>query len=359
MIGSVKSKNLRRLVLLFIFFTYASLSVAECKQDLIYIKPTISELQASTSAAGKGGMLSSAWHEATLKLSCTGMIGGSGAVYIYRYYMRPAYAGSGMAFEGQSYPLWLTGNPDVLMIASIAPPNGDFSPITTNSYAYTLSIPNPDANGNIQEGVRVRVRYFSKNSNLTAGAKVLNELPLLVGNIEGRNVNCNSPGGATESECWGRVSPVSVSPLSFNVNSVSCALDVPSLVKMRTLDLTSLSSVGATAEGASFQLGVSCNRAPVSYRVYYSMIDVNNPANTSSNLTLAALAGQASGVALRVLDNGQPVSFGLDGSLKPIGIMGITGGTQTKTLSVGYVRTRDVVSPGKVGAGVSVTLSYD
>jgi len=338
-----------------IFFTYASLSAAGCNKDAVYIKPGITELQASASAAGKGGMLSSAWHEAIIHISCTGMTTGPSAEYIYRYNVRAAYAGSGVTFEGRFYPFWLTSNSDVVMIASIAPPGEDFSPIDTNNFDYYFKVKKPDAKGIMDEQVRVRIRYFSKSSNLTAGLKVLNELPFISGGVYGGGIGLTCPANA----CSGEVPPVSISSLSFSVNSISCTLDAPSLVKMRSLDLTSLSNVGATAEGATFQLGVSCNKASVAYRAYYSMNDVYDSANTSSNLTLAALPDQASGVALRVLDNGQPVRFGLGGSLESMGMMAVTGGSLKKILSVGYVRTSDIVRPGKVNAGVTVTLSYE
>lgn len=95
------------------------------------------------------------------------------------------------------------------------------------------------------------------------------------------------------------------------------------------------------------------------YRVLYDMVDVNDPGNRSTNLTLAKLPDQASGVALQVVDEGRPLNFGLNDSPNLIGAMGAEGGMLKKMLSVRYIRTGAEATPGKVSAGVSVTLSYD
>ncbi|WP_308907586.1 fimbrial protein [Pseudomonas canadensis] len=355
---SIKTNILSHAGMFIIFLIYSSFSDAACQENNVYIKPTISELQFASSAAGKGGMLSSAWHEATIQLSCTDMPTGVGAQYVYNYFMKPTYAGSSTSFEGQNYALWSTSDPDIFIIASIAKPDGSFSSITSSEFDKTIKISKPDANKNIQEPIRVRIRYLSTKSSLKPGLKVINEIPLLVGVVSGSGVACTArPGGLTD--CYSRVSPVVISPASFNVNRVSCTLDAPALVKLRPLNISSLPSAGATVEVASFQLGASCNKSPVAYNVYYSMTDVNTPSNTSNNLTLAALPDQASGVALQVLDDGKAVSFGFKGSLNSIGMMATTGGIKRKMLNVVYIRGNEMVKPGKVNAGVTVTLAYE
>lgn len=352
-------KNLGYLGIFIILLVYSSFSSALCQTDSTYINPTISELQLASNAAGKGGMLSSAWHEATIQLSCTEMSTGFSAQYKYGYFMSPTYAGATTLFEGEYYALWSTSDPDIFIIASIATPDGSFSPISSNQYAWSMKISKPDANNNIQEAIRVRVRYFSKLS-LKPGPKVINEIQLLAGVVNGSGVPCtNIPGSGGLTNCYATTPTVFIRPVSFNVNSISCTLDAPALVKLRPLNISSLPSAGATVEVASFQLGASCDKAPVAYNVYYSMTDVNPPSNTSNNLTLAAIPDQASGVALQVLDDGQPVSFGLKGSLKSIGMMATTGGIQRKMLNVVYVRGNEMVKPGKVNAGVTVTLAYE
>ncbi|MBY8953688.1 type 1 fimbrial protein [Pseudomonas carnis] len=355
MTPSIKCKNLQHLGIFIILIIYSSFgSATSCKTDNVYIKPTASEFQFAANAAGKGGMLSSAWHEFAQPLSCTEMSTNSNATFKYRYFMKAVYAGSSIQFEGQSYLLWSTSDPDIFMIGSIANSTGNYSPLTNSDYHTNyVDIPKADSNGNIHETIRVRIRYFSKNLNLKAGLKTLTDLQLLASHFTGDNLYPCTGG------CYWGTPSIFISPVSFNVNSISCTLDAPALVKLRSIDTSSLPSGGATVEVASFQLGVSCNKSLAAYSVYYSMTDVNTPSNTSSNLTLAPLPDQASGVGLKVLDDGQPVSFGLKGSLKPIGTMAITGGIQKKMLSVGYVRGNEIVRPGKVNAGVTVTLAYE
>ncbi len=332
-------KYFRRLSIFIIPLIYSSFSSAACQTNSTYIKPTTSQLQLASNAAGKGGMLSSTWHEATLQLSCAGMPTGSTAIYKYAYFMSPTYAGSSISFEGQSYALWSTSDPDIFIIASIAKPDGNYSPITSNEYARTFQISKPDANGNIQQAIQVRVRYLSKTLSLKPGPKVINEIKLLTGVVSGSGLGLGCPGlPGGGSACYATAPAVFISPVSININAISCTLDAPALVNLRPLDISSLPSAGATVEVASFQLGASCNKSPAAYNVYYSMIDVHSASNASTNLTLAALPDQASGVALQVLDEGKAVSFGLKGSLNPIGMMATTGGTQRKTLNVVYVR---------------------
>lgn len=353
---TIKCKNLQHLGIFIIFIIYSSFGSADCKSDNIYIKPTTSELQFAANAAAKGGMLSSAWHEVAQQLSCTEMPNNNNNnngtyQHVHRVLAEPA--GSSIQFEGQYYPLWLTSDPDIFIIGSIANATGNYSPLTSYLYPSYMNIAKTDSNGNLNETIRVRIRYFSKNLNLKAGLKTLTGLHLLGSRIAGANMN-SCPGN-----CDWAAPHTFISPVSFNVNSISCTLDAPALVKLRSLDISSLPSGGATVEVASFQLGVSCNKSLAAYSVYYSMTDVNTPSNTSSNLTLAPLPGQASGVELQVLDDGHPVSFGLKGTLKLIGTMAITGGIQKKMLSVGYVRGNEMVRPGKVNAGVTVTLVYE
>lgn len=353
MTPSIKWKNLQHLGIFIIFIIYSSFgSATSCKTDNVYIKPTASEFQFAANAAGKGGMLSSAWHEFAQPLSCTEMSTNYNATFKYKYFMKAVYAGSSIQFEGQSYLLWSTSDPDIFMIGSIANSAGNYSPLTNSDYTNYIDIA-ADSNGNIHETIRVRIRYLSKNLNLKAGLKTLKDLQLLASYITGENL---SP---CAGSCYWVTPSIFISPVSFNVNSISCTLDAPALVKLRSLDTSSLPSGGATVEVASFQLGASCNKSPVAYNVYYSMTDVNTPSNTSNNLTLAALPDQASGVALQVLDDGKAVSFGFKGSLNSIGMMATTGGIKRKMLNVVYIRGNEMVKPGKVNAGVTVTLAYE
>lgn len=355
-------KNLRHLSIFIIFLIYSSLSSALCKTDNTYIRPATSELQLASNAAGsKGGMLSSTWHEGSIQLSCTGMPAGAvGSQYIYRYFMKPTYSGSSISFEGQFYALWPTSDPDIFVIASMAKQGGSFSAITYSEFDKSFNTSIPDANGNLEVAIPVRVRYYSKTSYLKPGRKVIDQIQLLGGSLDGSGPGCVIiPGTGGLNVCQSGTPAVFISPVTININAISCTLDAPALVNLRPLDISSLPSAGATVEVASFQLGASCIKSPAAYNVYYSMIDVNSASNTSNNLTLAALPDQASGVALQVLDEEKAVSFGPKGSLNLIGMMATTGGTQRKMLNVVYVRGNEMVKPGKVNAGVTVTLAYE
>ncbi|WP_134434916.1 hypothetical protein [Pseudomonas azotoformans] len=84
--------------------------------------------------------------------------------------------------------------------------------------------------------------------------------------------------------------------------------------------------------------------------------------NTSSNGVSAASQGNASGLAIQVLNGLNPVQFRpqLTGSnLNKIGRVGTGGGNLTKQLTVRYKRTAAKMTPGMIKAGVFVNLVYE
>ncbi|MGH8437461.1 MAG: fimbrial protein [Pseudomonas sp.] len=336
-------KRLQLSALLMLIFTYSSLGFAACEKGTAYITPTASQFRGAVSAADRGGMLSSVWHESTRPISCEPAGGVSG----YRITWSIDSPVGKTTFDGETYDLWPTRHSDVFMMISVAGPDGDFHPLQRSSW---IALPST-GHGSVQQSIKFRVRYLSLYSSMAAGLRVFDQSFVL---------------GATLNNCYsGICSPywtagsLYVKPFSFNVNGLSCTLDAPPQVKLNSVNLALLSSQGATADGASFQLGVSCNKTYLGYRVLYSMVDVYDPANMSSNLALAKLPDQASGVALQVVDDGHPLSLGLNDNPSLMGTMAAAGGTLKKMLSVRYIRTGAVVTPGKVNAGVSVTLSYE
>lgn len=328
---------------------YAPLSFADCNTDTTYISPTINQLQGAATAAKKGGMLSSTWHETSKLFSCKNMTTGQFWTLFDLWY-NPVDT---VIFEGETYGLFPTNVADVFMIVSLAGPSGRFNPvryIRTELYGYVAG-----SDGNMKGAIGVRVRYFSRSSTMAPGIRTFPRVQLSQRiNMQIYNVVCRR-------ECSAPLGNININAFSFNVNGISCKLVAPGQVKLRSVNLALLSSAGATVEGASLQMGVSCNKAYSAYNIRYSMIDVNDLSNTSSSLQISKSPEQASGISLQVLDNGDPIKFGVtyDPGKGLIGNMPAAGGVLNKTLSVRYVRTEGILTPGKVNAGVTVTLSYE
>nr|WP_050451526.1 type 1 fimbrial protein [Candidatus Burkholderia verschuerenii] len=83
-------------------------------------------------------------------------------------------------------------------------------------------------------------------------------------------------------------------------------------------------------------------------RVYITLTDGVTPSNTSNILTLKP-ASTAQGVALQLVNNGVPVTFGPDSSI---------AGNQGQWLVVRYIQTSATVKPGSVASLVTFTMSY-
>ncbi|MBD9585494.1 fimbrial protein [Pseudomonas sp. PDM03] len=282
-------------------------------------------------------------------------------------YLGVNQSGLTTTFEGKTYGLTNTSSPDVQMIVAISRYGSNaFEPINTNS-RFDFSFPGPDAKGNLNYQLPVRVRYVSTDTSLAPGIRTISQqamfrtafIALYGASCSVSVPKCDQGNSGSSS----KLEHLHVKPFSFTVNGISCKLSVPAQVQLAKVNNASFQQIGSTIEAAAFQIGASCEKSYAAYKINYEMTDVTNPSNLTENLTLRNTPDQASGVKLQILDNGVPLKFGshsLSNSGPGLfGEMSALGGSLTKTLTAQYVRTGDTVTPGKVNAGVTVTLSYE
>lgn len=340
---------------------YSPLTLALCSSEPSFITPTARALQGAINAANKGGMLSSEWHEGTLKTNCTKManIGTDWTNVSFSV----SQSGLTTTFEGATYGLINTSSPDVQMIMAFSHYKSNaFIPVKIGTRTET-SIPVADANFNLNYQIPVRVRYLSTDASLAPGIRTISEKGMFSElSLTVFNAYCSAlvPDCEKSNNTLGKLY---VKPFTFTVNGISCQLSVPAHVQLAKVNNASFQQIGSTIEAAAFQIGASCEKSYAAYKINYEMTDVTNPSNLTENLTLRNTPDQASGVKLQILDNGVPLKFGshsLSNSGPGLfGEMSALGGSLTKTLTAQYVRTGDTVTPGKVNAGVTVTLSYE
>lgn len=166
-------------------------------------------------------------------------------------------------------------------------------------------------------------------------------------------------GGSTTSS--GFPSPVvrflgpgvtAVFPVSTcSVGSTSVAVSLP------TIKLSSLATVGSTTGDTDFNFSMTCTAGS---NAYATLTDGTTTGNTSDKLTLASTS-TASGVALQILYNGSPKSFGSSSSVAgnpgQFSVGTTPSGAFSLPLTARYIRTGTVV-PGTVKATATITMSY-
>ncbi|TKK14850.1 hypothetical protein PflCFBP13510_01540 [Pseudomonas fluorescens] len=319
-------------------------AVASCmKQPLSAASSVSLKVQQSKGQTGRQ-MLSSIWHERnTLDfLSCSET--DPKLVFAVAFVIAKDL-GSTYEFEGKSYSLASTNNPNIGLIYEHAFTGEAYVPV--NYYTRKISIP---VNGGIlKKSYSYRYRYVS-----------LNRLP--VGELVVAGINRFFWISVFEGDYPQFAANGNLPSANISVNNTSCTLSAPSVVGLKKTNLSLLSSVGETTGRVNFNLGVTCAASYAAYKILYSLEDVNAPGNTTSNLMLNSAGNSASGVSLQVLDGETPVVFGAQTSASTLkgefGDMGVQGGTISKLFGVHYIRTGKM-TPGKVNAGVTVTLSYE
>ncbi|MBP0609665.1 MULTISPECIES: fimbrial protein [Burkholderia] len=167
--------------------------------------------------------------------------------------------------------------------------------------------------------------------------------------IQAFNRSTNQLKGYWRSYWWDTgniaLTPVSCTVLTNNVN-----------VPLPPVAASKLNAVGMTAGDRDFAISLSCKAGT---NLYVTLTDLTDPGNMSNALTLTPDA-TAKGVKLRILRNGQPVSYGPDSSA--VGnpnqwYVGSSGSVSSIPLSAQYIAT-GVVSGGKVKGAATFTLSY-
>ncbi|WP_175562995.1 fimbrial protein [Pseudomonas sp. FSL W5-0203] len=250
-------------------------------------------------------------------------------------------------FDGKAYDLQPTSDPNIGVIYEHAFFDGDYTPViySTNGVIDLLGV-GLGVGGVLKKGYKYRFRYVSL-ARLPVGQLVVPASRSFFHNrmFEHSTQIMDSDGG--------------LASVSLSVNNTSCTLSAPSEVSLKKTNLSSLSLVGDTAGRVNFSLGVTCAASYAPYKILYSLVDVNAPGNTTSNLTLNSAVNSASGVSLQVLDGETPVVYGSQTSTSTVkgelGAMGVQGGTISKLFGVHYIRTGKM-TPGTVYAGVTVTL---
>ncbi len=162
--------------------------------------------------------------------------------------------------------------------------------------------------------------------------------------------------------------------LSYNVTNIEGRVDV----KTRTCSMTgSTSQLVTLPQVASYtmkQIGSASqvSSAPFSFalrcdanvKVYATMTDVSNPANTSDALSLAT-GSSAKGVGIHIYRQNEstPIRYGPDSSANGntnqwyVGTSA-TGGIVGLSFIAKYVKTEPTITPGTVSGLSTITFSY-
>lgn len=152
---------------------------------------------------------------------------------------------------------------------------------------------------------------------------------------------------------------LTVTATNGTVTALSCQVTTPSIsVHLPTVSKSSLGTVGATAGGTQFTIGLNC--ASSGTNVYVTLTDATTPSNTSSNLSLKNTS-TATGVALQLVrSNGTLVSYGPDSAVAGNTnqwLVGASASVSGISLSARYVAT-GTVTAGSVSAAATFTMSY-
>ncbi|AIO28657.1 fimbrial protein [Burkholderia cepacia] len=137
----------------------------------------------------------------------------------------------------------------------------------------------------------------------------------------------------------------------------TCTVTTPSVnVPLQPVAASKLNAVGVTAGDKEFNIGLNCKSGS---KVYVTLTDLTDQSNTGNQLTLTP-DSSAKGVKLRILRNGQPVSYGPDSIA--IGntnqwLVGPSATTTSIPLSAQYIATGQV-SGGTVKGVATFTMSY-
>jgi len=176
----------------------------------------------------------------------------------------------------------------------------------------------------------------------------LSSLPSMTLTYEGVEPGCLTARSTTITLAANSV----VTALTCNVTTPNIAVTLPPVPSIN------LRPSGTTAGATNFSIGLNCaNGGSASVRM--TLTDLANTANRTSRLTLDS-SSTAKGVALQILRNGSPVSFGPDSAVAGTQnqlTIGSASGLSSIPLSVRYVSTGLVV-PGTVKAAATFTMSY-
>lgn len=145
---------------------------------------------------------------------------------------------------------------------------------------------------------------------------------------------------------------------TINERSATCFISTRSIpVKLRDVTASKLRDAGANGVGDTpFTIGLTC---PENIRLYATLTDNSAPSNTSNQLSLAS-ESTASGVRLRILRDGTPLTFGPDSSAPGNTnqwYVGMSSGSVQIPLTAQYISDGEI-KPGTVKGVATFTMSY-
>ena len=179
-------------------------------------------------------------------------------------------------------------------------------------------------------------------------------------------------------KCWDgdtlkEVNTISMPSVNVKIQVSTCApASSTAVVQLNPVLISDIKDKSSTtligAKSRTFSL--TCQQG---IRLYYSLVDIKNPTNTTQILGLDPAQSTAQGVGFAVANgSGTLLNFGPDGSTKPnpdypdgrtqyeIGYVFTEGKVMTHTLNFGYVRdpSKGDVKKGKAVGIIGITYSY-
>ncbi|WP_155500015.1 fimbrial protein [Pseudomonas chlororaphis] len=252
--------------------------------------------------------------------------------------------------DGTDYKIYSSGVNGLGVIMEAADIGEEYKPFgPTNPTEVIMWKSNTGAKTYFKAGVKFRVKYVV-TERLAAGTISVPSTDLM---------RFGAYAGIYHG--WGKVKN---NATTIKVKYPSCTLSMPGTVKLPSIDASRMRSTGDTAGETFFEVGLNCLPGLIDSNIRYTITDVAKPSNRSSTLSLLTTEGAATGVDLQVLDGANLISFGADSSApdnknqRDFGLLSKAGGWLSKKLTVRYVRTSNLLIPGNIKAGVTITMSY-
>ncbi|WP_428555728.1 fimbrial protein [Pseudomonas edaphica] len=333
---------MRKLLSLLTFFSCNALATT-CTHSNNQI-PT-SELSVGAKDAALPSIISSTWHETEDGLS-TCINYPSGTQFFSLANNVATATTQSLMFEGASYKIYMTGVKGIGVIMSAADTNLSYKPFISSE----VIMWNSDTTRTAPVALsKYRIRFVA-TEHLPAGPINVPSFQLMRHGIYL---------GAYYG--WGKITAQST---NIDVKYPACQLEMPSLIKLPMLLTRDVQTVGATAGDTPFNIDLNCEAGVTDVNVKYTLTDISSPSNTTSELQLNVGASTATGLAMQVLENDALVSFGPDSSLigtvnqRDFGKLTSSAGRLSKSFTVRYLRTTAPLAPGKINAGMTITMSY-
>lgn len=156
--------------------------------------------------------------------------------------------------------------------------------------------------------------------------------------------------------CFSTVSQTFTITPGATITASTCTVTPPAPVNLPPVSVSNLLPIGKSGGTTNFAIALSCQPGA---NIYMTLTDATNPANTSSNLTLAP-GSTARGVALRILYGGTAVRFGTDSAVagNPNQFyVGASSSTSSVPLSAQLISVGPVMA-GQVQGLATFTMSY-